>query len=725
MRNLRYSGRIAGFAASLLAASVLSTGSAAAVTGPAADADALNFTAHIDVGEGKQACSGALVDPEWLVTAASCFADNPAESLEVPAGAPAEHTTATIGRTDLTTDAGQVRQVVELVPREDNSDVVLARLARRMTGITPVPLADAAPGAGQELTAAGYGRTSDEWAPVKLHTGVFTTNGVSDGEVDLTGGDNAAICPGDAGAPLVRDTADGWRLAGVASRSGQAGCFGVDSTDRTAVATRADSLAGWVDSTVRASRVVDFDCDSRADTVIGDPDAEIGGDASAGAAHVTYGGGGTAMVHQDLASVPGGSETNDRFGDELDTLDYNNDGCTDLVVGIGDEDIGNTSNAGMVSVVFGSRDGLGRGRDSLNFEQGKGNGALARTSSEAGDRFGAALAAGNTPAGDPYIVVGKPGEDIGSTKDAGASVYIRGGTSHEIHQDTSGVPGGVEADDRFGAAVASDGVHFAVGIPGEGLNGNDEAGGVPLFSHSTDSDGRPTPLAWLGQDREMIPGSPEEGDHYGAALSMARYKPEASAAATTSVLTVGVPHEDLGSTTDAGGANTVTISASGEVSLRSVINQDVDGVAGGAEQGDEFGAEVAVANRTPNTVPGGDDLLVLAGSPGEDLDGAADAGAVQVFDHATAPGDGDRFVRAGKYGIPGEPGADQRLGQTISATPAELYLGMPDGPAARGSVYRLPWSQLTSGEGAAADVLKPGSDGISATGAHRFGAAIR
>ncbi|MFD5460570.1 trypsin-like serine protease, partial [Streptomyces olivaceus] len=168
--------RLTALAAALLAGPLaLTAGPAAAVTGPAVpDSDTTRaYTAQIVVGDHDRGCSGVLVDAEWLLTAASCFAENPVESLAVPAGKPALTTTATIGRADLTGTGGAVRTVVELVPRTDR-DAVLARLNRPVTDVTPVALATAAPTAGEKLTLSGYGRTKTEWAPLNLHTGTFS-----------------------------------------------------------------------------------------------------------------------------------------------------------------------------------------------------------------------------------------------------------------------------------------------------------------------------------------------------------------------------------------------------------------------------------------------------------------------------------------------------------------------------------------------------------------------
>nr|BEK62901.1 hypothetical protein KPHV_01280 [Kitasatospora purpeofusca] len=214
------------------------------------------FTAKLDIGDGQRACTGALIDPFWIVTAASCFADDPARPATVPAGPPALRTTATVGRTDLTTTTGQVRDVVELVPRSDR-DLVMARLANPVTGITPVAVAGTAPAAGEELTVAGFGRTRTEWVPDRLHSGLFTV-----GTVDPTGlaitpktPTGAAVCKGDTGGPALRKVGDHYELAALNSRSWQNGCLGTTETTRTgAYDTRTDDLGPWIQQT----RAVDW-----------------------------------------------------------------------------------------------------------------------------------------------------------------------------------------------------------------------------------------------------------------------------------------------------------------------------------------------------------------------------------------------------------------------------------------------------------------------------------
>ncbi|MER6401670.1 trypsin-like serine protease [Kitasatospora sp. NPDC001603] len=247
--------RVTGVLVAALAASALATFSAApagAVVGdPAADG-AYAYTAKLAIGDNVRACTGALVDRNWIITAASCFADDPAQPAALQAGAPKWKTTAVVGRTDLTTNAGKSVDVVELVPRQDR-DLVMARLAAPVDGITPLTLATTAPTTGENLRVPAYGRTKTEWVPLKLHSGVFNVGAVTANAVNTTGTNGASICKGDTGAPAVREVNGKTELAAIASRSWQGGCFGSTETRTGTTNTRVDDLGAWVKS-VKASR---------------------------------------------------------------------------------------------------------------------------------------------------------------------------------------------------------------------------------------------------------------------------------------------------------------------------------------------------------------------------------------------------------------------------------------------------------------------------------------
>ncbi|MEU2367404.1 trypsin-like serine protease [Streptomyces pseudogriseolus] len=736
MHSTRGLGLTALGAALAAGSLTLSATPSAAVTGPALPSGDTThaYAAQLIIGDHDRGCSGVLIDPEWLLTAASCFADNPATSLAVPAGKPALPTTATIGRADLTGTGGAVRQVVELVPRSDR-DVVLARLNRPVAGVNPIALAATAPTAGEELTLAGYGRTATEWAPLKLHTGTFTVDAAEATTAAVTGKDGVAACMGDSGGPLVRTVNGAPQLAALGSRSYQAGCFGTDAaeTRTNAIVSRVDDLASWVTSKVGAVRITDFNCDGVEDIAIADPTATVGPDAKAGLVRLVYGGGGTAEINQDLDWVPGGAEAGDQFGQAIAVVDYNEDGCTDLAVGTPLEDLGEATDGGMADILYGAPGGLGTGTvKNTHFEQAAGTASLAASTPETGDRLGASLAAGTTAGGEPYLAIGAPGESLGSLAKAGEVFYAHGTTNVAIHQDRSDTPGTAEANDRFGETIAADANHLAIGIPGEAIGTDAEAGGVAVFSHKLNADNQPTPLFGLDQDLEAVSGGAEPGDLFGASLAIAPYRPSGAASANESILAIGSPGEALSvdGVNRAGVGNVIAlrITASGSFTAFNTYWSGTadDDVSGTAEAGDHFGATVSVVNTAPRAVSTGATMKLAVGIPDEALDGAAKAGAVHVFSLLGSPGASDKWIQAGDGdGIPGAPGANQRLGSSLHFTGTHLYVGMPYGPSTYGALYALPMSNVTlGGTNAAVTAYQPGQGGLPPAGTD-FGHAAR
>ncbi|MFG2919581.1 trypsin-like serine protease [Kitasatospora sp. NPDC048298] len=243
-RSRRTGALVAAAASGVLA--TLSIPSAHAVVGDAAADGSYAFTARLVIGDNLRGCTGALVDRSWVLTAASCFSDDPAQPQALAAGAPKWKTTVTVGAKTV--------EVAELAPRQDR-DLVMARLATPVEGVVPLSLATTVPTAGQSLRVPGFGRTKDEWAPLKLHTGAFSLDSVSATGIGTTGTGGAAICKGDTGAPAIREVNGKAELVAVASRSWQGGCLGTPATEtRTgAYNTRVDDLGGWVQQ-VKASR---------------------------------------------------------------------------------------------------------------------------------------------------------------------------------------------------------------------------------------------------------------------------------------------------------------------------------------------------------------------------------------------------------------------------------------------------------------------------------------
>ncbi|MFF8695564.1 FG-GAP-like repeat-containing protein [Streptomyces sp. NPDC015144] len=343
----RHVRALALIAAAVAAGAFTLTVPAQAVIGSAVADNTYTFTAKIDVG-GERGCSGSLVDPQWVLTASSCFAVDGQPAFPVPAGAPAEKTTVTVGRTDLSGTGGKVVEVTELVPRSDR-DLVMAKLAQPVTDVAPVVVAGAAPVPDETLQAAGYGRTKDTWVPDRLHAGPFTVTEVGATTVGIDR-DGGSICKGDAGGPALREKDGGVELAAVHSASWQSGCLGSDETRSGAVETRLDDITDWVQQ-VRAlpgeSQVVsgDFNKDGKEDVAaFYDNGTSLEGKNRA-SLFAFYGTGSGFGEPQKVWSTPGGFTY---AHSKLASGDFNGDGRDDVAVFYN----GGTSETGRVSSLY-------------------------------------------------------------------------------------------------------------------------------------------------------------------------------------------------------------------------------------------------------------------------------------------------------------------------------------------------------------------------------------
>ena len=171
--------------------------------------------------------------------------------------------------------------------------------------------------------------------------------------------------------------------------------------------------------------------------------------------------------------------------------DFNGDGYADLAVGAPADSVSGHDSAGAVNVLYGSSNGLRVEGDQQLTQDTPGVAAFAST----GDRFGAALAAGDLDGdGVADLVVGVPGEDVLGRANAGVVNVLYGSPggltaerNHFFSQGSAGVPGAVEAQDAFGRAVAvgdfdGDGLgDVAVGAPREWVGGARVAGAVNVL----------------------------------------------------------------------------------------------------------------------------------------------------------------------------------------------------------------------------------------------------
>jgi hypothetical protein len=276
-----------------------------------------------------------------------------------------------------------------------------------------------------------------------------------------------------------------------------------------------------------AALVAGFFNADQGDLAVGAPREDVGSAGGAGAVNVFYGTpAGLPAASQVL--LQGNPEVGDQFGSALAAGFFDGDIWSDLAVGAPTETVGGKADAGAVSVFFGSVTRLS-GTARQTFVQGAGVGGTA----EAGDNFGAALAAGPLDTGPSDLAVGAPFEDLGAKADAGAVNVVYGsatglvGRGQVLTQDSPGVAGTAESGDLFGVALArgsffnnfngDDFADLAIGASGEDVGAKADAGAVNVqYGSATGLPGTGGQL--FTQASAGVAGSAEAGDGFGSAL---------------------------------------------------------------------------------------------------------------------------------------------------------------------------------------------------------------
>ena len=390
------------------------------------------------------------------------------------------------------------------------------------------------------------------------------------------------------------------------------------------------------------------------------------------------------------AAWPAWAQPGQARADQEAQVDFNGDNFADLAVGAPGEGVGGAAGAGALNVLYGSATGLEPSADV--FTQGSGGVAGA---AELDDSFGAAVAKGNFN-GDEFfdVAVGAPGERVGSVGLAGA-VNVLYGSEDGLGGGPLFVQSNPESADGFGGALATadfngDGFFdLAVGAAGENVGTAADAGAVTvLFGGPGGITTAGSQTFWQGNGAA---GTAETGDDFGLSLATGLLANDDLAD-----LVVGVPGEDVGAVQGAGAVNVLSGSAGGLVN-GSLATQ------GNPEAGDAFGAAVATGDFDE---PAGDE--VVAGAPGETVNGRLGAGAVSVFNGPPTGLASERLLFQGSSGIPGAAESGDGFGTAVAPTDSngigqwDLAVGAPGediGPDVEAGVVNLLAGSVTGPSG--------------------------
>ncbi len=372
----------------------------------------------------------------------------------------------------------------------------------------------------------------------------------------------------------------------------------------------------------------DFNGDGFDDLAVGVPYERIGGIDLAGTVHVLHGTAtgltavGSQVWSQDSPGVSDVVEPDDFFGTALASGDFEGDGYDDLAVGVPNEDLGSSpilGDAGIVHVLYGSPAGLTSVRSQVWDQLAASLPYPLDEDPEAGDYFGASLAAGDIN-NDGYddLAVGVPREDRRAAN---------GGLVHVLYGGSGGLWNGktqyalflyYQENIEFGSSLTLGDFNgdfysdLAVGAPRVdfGIEGAViDAGSVSVFYGSLFGI-RPSQFQQIWhQDSVGVTDSPEARDLFGWRLASGDFDGDGR-----DELVVGVPYEDIGAVIDAGAVHVLHGGAEGLTSVGSQFwQQGLAGVADIAEANDKFGLSLSAANIVGDLKK---DLVI--GVPGED-----------------------------------------------------------------------------------------------------------
>jgi serine protease len=400
----------------------------------------------------------------------------------------------------------------------------------------------------------------------------------------------------------------------------------------------------------------DINGDGYDDALVGSPGESKDSKTRSGAVHVFYGspagisGADDTHISQATGSVPGSAEAFDEFGSAVALGDFNGDGFADAAIGSPGEGLLKRRSAGMVTILFGSAQGLDLSGGMVIHQNKVGvPGAIERN-----DGLGNALAVGDIT-GDGYddLAIGVSGESLSGLGQVGAVVVISGSvtgpdtrTARWIAPTQATVATAPAQGLRFGSVV-----EFGE-LTGDGfldlvIGGSVAIGGtVDVMPGSGAGIGTVRGVV-LSQGTGGVPGTESPSDLFGGAMALGDLDLDG-----IDELYVGAPGKSDRGFDEAGRIFVIGFDASLAVTNAALYGQSTPGLSGAPEPFDGLGRGLAVEDLGGDGYP---DLLV--GASGESVGGDLGAGMFVLLPGSASGIDltRDRALHQGSRGIGGSP----------------------------------------------------------------------
>jgi hypothetical protein len=389
----------------------------------------------------------------------------------------------------------------------------------------------------------------------------------------------------------------------------------------------------------------DFNGDGFADLAIGITGQTVSGRTDAGAVSIVYGSAtglsATASLpdqlwHRDVAGIVGSAKTSARFGSVLAIGNFNGDDFDDLAIGVPSDRVSGFADAGSLTVLLGSANGLTAAGNQMFSQDSSG----VSDSPQTGEHFAAALAAGDfNDDGRDDLAVGVPAENLVTETEGAIHVLFgtAGGLSstagpgkHFLTQNTPDIRESAGDRDNFGEAVATgdfndDGVaDLAVGAPGESFGDEPEIGLVHVIYGSATAGLSAAGNELIQQGRNDYEGDPDASDSFGRALVSGDFNGDG-------VADLGIGTDDDAVAAFNAGALAVVYGASpGGVNATNgpgdqLISQESSSIPGSPVNNGTFSEQLAVGDFNADTI---DDIAI--GSRNETVGTATAAGTATI-----------------------------------------------------------------------------------------------